>query len=180
MLLAVAILWHMAVLAPLQHRVAPLIDYQPRASDGIACFLGYYAPVPRGGLRSNPGGRPKGTTGIKHKSTITKEQARDALRQIVIDNLQRLVDAQLSNATGIKYLVARHKKSGKFVRLTQDLTDKILDGQDDAHDSVEMWTKDPNVSAFTDLLNRALDKPKEQEQELQVHGKMIIEIAKGW
>ena len=35
-----------------------------------------------------------------------------------------------------------------------------------------MWEKDPSVQAFADLLNRALDKPKEQEQEvkLQVEG----------
>jgi hypothetical protein len=30
------------------------------------------------------------------------------------------------------------------------------------------------VQAFTDLMNRALDKPKEQEQELEVKGALRI------
>jgi hypothetical protein len=33
---------------------------------------------------------------------------------------------------------------------------------------VEVWTKDPSTPAFTDLLNRAIDKPKEQQQEFGV------------
>ena len=38
------------------------------------------------------------------------------------------------------------------------------------HDQVEIWAKDPSVQAFSDLLNRAIDKPKEQPQELQHSG----------
>ena len=30
-------------------------------------------------------------------------------------------------------------------------------------DIVEVWAKDPNVQAFTDLMNRALGKPATQE-----------------
>ena len=32
----------------------------------------------------------------------------------------------------------------------------------------EIWTRDPDTSAFTDLMNRALDKPKEQPFEHNV------------
>jgi hypothetical protein len=131
--------------------------------------------MPRGGLRSNPGGRPKGTTGIKQVQTIKKEEARDALRQLVLQKMEQLVDAQLSNATGIKYLVRRDAKSGKFLRVTADMLDQQTDD-----DLIEMWEKEPSVQSFTDLMNRALDKPKEQEQEVTVAGKLVIEIAKGW
>ena len=131
--------------------------------------------MPRGGLRSNPGGRPKGTTGIKQAQTISKEAARDALRQLVLAKMEQLVEAQLANATGLKYLVRRDAKTGKFLRVTADMLDEQTD-----EDRIEMWEKEPHVGAFTDLLNRALDKPKEQEQEVAVTGKLIIEIAKGW
>jgi hypothetical protein len=89
--------------------------------------------------------------------------------------MSELVDAQLSNATGIKYLVRRDAKSGKFLRVTADMLDQQTDD-----DLIEMWEKEPSVQSFTDLMNRALDKPKEQEQEVTVAGKLVIEIAKGW
>jgi len=130
--------------------------------------------MPRGGARPNSGPK-KGTKYGPQQETITKEQARDALRQLVLAKMQPMVEAQLAHAQGLKYLVRRDKGSGKFVRVTANM----LDNQTD-EDVIEMWEKEPNVPAFTDLLNRALDKPKEQEQELQVHGKLVIEISKGW
>jgi hypothetical protein len=35
---------------------------------------------------------------------------------------------------------------------------------------IEVWEKDPNVQAFMDLMNRCIDKPKEQKQEVEVAG----------
>jgi hypothetical protein len=35
-------------------------------------------------------------------------------------------------------------------------------------------TKDPSVQSFTDLMNRALDKPKEQEQEIDLHAELVL------
>lgn len=127
--------------------------------------------MPRGGKRQGSG-RPPGAQNV---ATISKEQARDALRELVLSKMSQLVDAQLANATGLKYLVRRDAKSGKFVRVTADM----LDNQTD-EDRIEMWEKEPSVQSFTDLMNRALDKPKEQEQEVTVAGKLVIEIAKGW
>ena len=75
-----------------------------------------------GGARPNSG-VPKG---YKHAKTITKEQAREALRTVVIRELEPLVQAQLDN-----------------------------------------------TQAFTDLMNRALDKPTEQVQ-LQEEGAIEI------
>lgn len=123
--------------------------------------------MPRGGPRPNSG--PK--KGSKHQATISKEQARDALRQIVLARMATLVGAQLANAEGLKYLVVRDKKTGKFLRVTEAMA-RAKSGQNapDSEETIEVWEKDPSVPAFTDLLNRALDKPKEQEQELKLTG----------
>lgn len=126
--------------------------------------------MPRGGARPNTG--PK--KGSKHASTISKEQARDALRQIVLAEMRDLTAAQIAHAKGLKYLVARHKATGKFERLSEDQTKKILAGEESDHVVIEVWEKDPSVQAFTDLMNRALDKPKEQEQEVQANVSLVI------
>jgi hypothetical protein len=42
--------------------------------------------------------------------------------------------------------------------------------------------KDPSTAAFTDLMNRAFDKPKEQEQDITLthDGPLVIRIEKPW
>ncbi len=35
-------------------------------------------------------------------------------------------------------------------------------------ETIEVWEKDPSVQAFTDLMNRALDKPADPAQQLDV------------
>ena len=108
------------------------------------------------------GGMP---AGHKTAKTIEKEAARSALRQIVLEQMRPLVEAQIANAMGIKYLVLRDKRTGKFTKLTKEAADKLLEANDD--DSlalVEVWEKDPSVQAFTDLMNRAIDKPIEQQE----------------
>lgn len=117
-----------------------------------------------GGARKGAG-KPKGT---KWASTITKEAARDALRQIVLAEMPALTAAQISHAKGLSYLVGRDR-TGKFKKLTSDEADKALAGESE-FTLVEVWEKDPSVQAFTDLMNRALDKPKEQEQEIKLTG----------
>lgn len=122
-----------------------------------------------GGKR--PGaGRPKG------KVTLEKEEARAFLREMVIANLGPLVESQLANARGLKYLIARDKKSGKFRRLGE--ADAALAGDSDS-EVVEVWEKDPNVSAFTDLLNRTLDKPTEHvEMDANLKGGLVFKWEK--
>lgn len=105
----------------------------------------------RGGYR--PGaGRKKGP------QTLEKEALRLLVREKVAANLGRLIDAQLSHACGIHYLVVREKVSGKFVRVARGRAEKL----DPAQEIIEIWEKDPSVQAFTDLLNRTIDKPAEQ------------------
>lgn len=114
----------------------------------------------RGGAR--PGaGMPKG---YKTRKTLDKEAARAALRELVVAQLRPLVDAQVANAMGLKYLVVREKSSGKFLRVSE-IAAKAAQGEE----IIEVWEKDPCVQAFTDLMNRALDKPAEQEQQVSLH-----------
>ena len=61
----------------------------------------------------------------------------------------------------------RDTKTGKFLRVTAPMAKAKL-GEDE--EIIEVWEKDPSVQAFTDLLNRALDKPKEQGQEIKLTG----------
>ena len=130
-----------------------------------------------GGTGARGRGRPPGS---KNKATLDKEAAREVVRQRVTERLDSLLEAQFANAEGIKYLVGRQKNSGKFVRLNQEQVEAALSGEDSEYVQLEVWEKDPSVQAFTDLLNRALDKPKEQEQEHKVDGTLTITIKKPW
>lgn len=128
------------------------------------------AKAQHGGVR-NGSGRPKGSL---NPATYTKEAARDALRQIVLREMDALAAAQISHAKGLSYLVGRDK-TGKFKKLTSDEADRALAaGGESEFTLVEVWEKDPSVQAFTDLMNRALDKPKEQEQDVNVQADLAF------
>ena len=109
-----------------------------------------------GGKR--PGsGRPKGSISA---STRSKLEAREYARQRIIEALDPMLDAQIANAQGLKYLIVRNAKTGKFERVSKEQMDKLLEsGDDEGLEKLEIWDKDPSVPAFSDLLNRALDKP---------------------
>lgn len=122
--------------------------------------------MPRGGKRAGAG-RKKG------QNTLQKEAAREVVRQQVFKQLSPLLKAQISNALGLKYLVVRDKKTGKFLRVTESMA-KARQALTESEEIVEVWEKDPSVQAFTDLMNRALDKPKEQEQAITVTGEVTL------
>ena len=130
--------------------------------------------MPKGGARPNSGPK-KGTIYGPNKATISKEQAREALRQIVLREMEGLVASQMAHAKGLSYLVGRDK-AGKFKKLTSEEADKALTGESE-YTTVEVWEKDPSVQAFTDLMNRALDKPKEQEQDINANVALSIKWA---
>lgn len=115
--------------------------------------------VAKGGTRI--GGKPKG---YKAQRTLDKMAAREFVRQRVTAALGPLIDAQVANAQGLKYLVTRDKRTGKFIRVTEAMARRKQDpeAEDDNEEIIEVWEKDPSVQAFSDLLNRALDKPAEQ------------------
>jgi quinol monooxygenase YgiN len=93
---------------------------------------------------------------------MAKEAAREKVRQAITAHLDVLINAQLANACGLQYLVYRDKQTGKFERV------RSLEDVDQDAEVIEVWEKDPSVQAFTDLLNRAIDRPKEQVQEIEI------------
>jgi len=113
--------------------------------------------------------------GVKYAKTLAKEQAREVARQLITRQLEPLIASQIANAQGIKYLVVRDKSTGKFLRVPESAATKL----NPQEETIEIWEKDPSVQAFTDLLNRALDKPAEQKQEHEHSGaiRIIHELA---
>lgn len=123
-------------------------------------------------------GRPPGS---KNKATIKaefdKEQLRLVVRERIAAEIGPMLDAQIANAKGIKFLMARARKGGKFVRLTQEMVEAIQSGQDTQHELIEVWEKDPSVQAFTDLLNRTIDKPTDH---VETTGDSTISLKIAW
>ena len=76
------------------------------------------------------------------------------------------------NVLGIRHLMMRDPKTGKFERITGDA--KQIDKALKTKTAFWIYTKDPNAQAFTDLLNRALDKPSEHVQVTGDGGPLII------
>lgn len=113
--------------------------------------------MPRGGKRPNSG--PK--KGAIYKPTRDKALAREALRAIIDKHMEAMTEAQIKNATGIKYLVKRAKAGGKFEKVGADELEAVLRGQDEDRLILEVWEKEPSVPAFTDLMNRHLDRAAE-------------------
>jgi hypothetical protein len=116
----------------------------------------------RGGVKT--GGRTKGTP---NKRTLDKIEAREAARKVITEALRPILDAHISSAKGIRQFVTRNKKTGKFEIVTSpERVAAALNSEDE--DSGEFWTHAPNVPAASLLLGYALDKPKEQEQTINL------------
>ncbi len=110
----------------------------------------------------------------------SKAAIRDAYRAMVMPQLAPIIDAQIAKAKGVKHLVVR-MPDGKFKRIGE-MTPESLDAVlAEGGERVEIWLRDPDMSATTDLLNRTMDKPKEQEQEVIVHdGDKILARLDAW
>jgi len=119
--------------------------------------------LPHGGAR--PGaGRKKGFDALRQH---------ERLREMFVKAQDEMVDAQIAAAKGLKYLVARDKKGGKFKHLTEAEAKAILNGQDTERYIVEEWEKPPSTRAFADLINRVLGKATEFV-DASVSGKLEI------
>ena len=125
----------------------------------------------RKGEHVRTGGKPKG---YKAPATRTKDAMREYVRKRVAAELGPMLDAQIAHAKGLQYLVTRDKKTGKFVRVGPAMASQLK------HESIQVWEKDPSIAAFTDLANRAMDKPAEQVQAVAVAGRLEIVVKKPW
>lgn len=113
------------------------------------------------------GGRPKGTGHLRKPDLArrwSKEVAREVARRKITEGLLPLIEAQMAHAQGIGHLYRRDKK-GRYTRVEvqADIDAVLARGLRKDADGSTYWifAKDPSVQAFTDLLNRALDKPTE-------------------
>ena len=108
------------------------------------------------------GGRPKGSLGPEQ---LDKIAMRERITARVNQRIDEMVDAQIDNALGIKYLVTRDKRTKKFIRVGPAMASRANE------ETIEVWQKDSSVPAFTDLMNRAIDKPAGQPTQLEHAGK---------
>lgn len=124
-----------------------------------------------GGARPGSGRKP----GVKLPATLAKEAARDAYRAYMAQHMDAIMGAQVRQAMGLFHLMLRDPDTGQFTRIESSGDDAVDKATIDAAVSLgksRVWisTKDPNQQALTDILNRYLDKPAEQEQTVNVKG----------
>jgi hypothetical protein len=97
--------------------------------------------------------------GTKTRKTLAKEEARELARQLITERMRPMIEAQIRHATGISHLFLR-RADGTFAR--SDDPEAILAALNSGDEtSYYIFTKDPSVQAFTDLMNRAIGKPAE-------------------
>jgi len=92
---------------------------------------------------------------------------------MVMEQMQPMLRAQIAHAQGIGHVFTRDK-AGKFTKIEDAAQAEQLLTQGTEGTDYWIFMKDPSVQAFTDLMNRALDKPKEQEQEIRVTGELEL------
>ena len=115
-------------------------------------------PGPTARENGKKGGRPKGA---KAKKTLEKEIARARLRELVHQEFDKLIEAQIRTALGVRHFVLR-EPDGKFKRVTTPATiTRILNAPPGKYEFHDIWVRDPNTAAFKDLMDRAFDKPSE-------------------
>jgi hypothetical protein len=113
--------------------------------------------MPRGGKRPGAGTKP----GRRWQSTMEKALAREETRKYIQQHIPAMLRAQIANAIGIGHLYTRDKK-GKFARIEDEAQiDKLLSEGEEGK-TYWIFAKDPSTQAFSDLMNRAIDKPAEQ------------------
>jgi hypothetical protein len=94
------------------------------------------------------------------------------VRCYISEHLGEFLNAMAANVVGIKHMMMRDPKTGKFERVTGDA--KQIDKALKTKTAFWIYTKDPNVQAFTDLLNRVIDKPAEHIQVAGADGGPLV------
>lgn len=125
--------------------------------------------MPRGGKRPGAGTKK----GRRWASTMEKALAREETRKYIQQHIPAMLRSQIAHAIGIGHVYTRDKK-GKFSRIEDEAhIDRLLsEGKQDQ--DYWIFAKDPSTQAFTDLMNRAIDKPAEQPQEVKLTGEVTI------
>ena len=119
-------------------------------------------------------GRPKG--GKNHR-TIYKENAARIASEMILKELEPMINAQIAHAKGIDHFFLRDPRTKEFVQVTEPSTIQAALNKGEKDSYYWIRTKDPNVQAFTDLMNRALGKPIDS---IEVAGKSGGPIKVKW
>lgn len=125
--------------------------------------------MPRGGKREGSG-RPSGR---RNNATLSKEQQREHLREMLTAHMQPVAESLVSRCKGVRYFVTRNKKTGKFELVTDPKRVlAALNSEDD--ESGEFYTDKPDTAAIKEFFDRTVDKAKEQEQDLNLRGALRL------
>ena len=104
-------------------------------------------------------------------AVIAADQAEQSLTGLdkllaagVMQNLTPIVRGLMAKATGINHMMLRDPENGQWVRLTSQEQIEAALNAPGAEEGKTFWihTKDPDVQAASDLLNRAIGKPVEE------------------
>mgnify|MGYP001309500473 CR=1 FL=1 len=114
---------------------------------------------PRPGMKR--GGKPKGYIFPK---TLEKLEGKARLRELVLRNLDPIVLGLIAKARGVNHMMLRDPETGQWVRLTEVEQIEAALNAPGAEEGKTFWvhTKDPDVAAASDILNRAIGKPIEE------------------
>lgn len=107
------------------------------------------------------GGIQKGTILPK---TLLKLEGKARLRELVLSELDPIVRGLIAKAKGVNHMMLRDPETGQWVRLTEQEQIEAALNAEGAEEGKTFWihTKDPDVQAAADLLNRAIGKPIEE------------------
>lgn len=107
------------------------------------------------------GGMPKGHITAK---VIEKLEGKARLRELVLAELDPIVRGLIAKAKGVNHMMLRDPESGQWIRLTEQEQIEAALNAEGAEEGKTFWihSKDPDVQAAADLLNRAIGKPIEE------------------
>jgi hypothetical protein len=113
--------------------------------------------------------------GTKYAPTLAREAAEAHYRARVAERFDRMIDAQMETAAGIKEFVYRDE-AGRF---------KVIDDPDELQarinlgQAIEIFARLPSTQAQTDMLNRLMGRAKEQPKNLNISSTLnVVDILR--
>ena len=123
------------------------------------------------GVKGGPqegSGRPKGR---KNQKTLDLEWERELIRRQILNRIGPVTDAQLDHAAGVMYIALRNP-DGTYTRATN--TQQVDAALAVGETAFKFFTQAPNPQAYSTLMAYAIDRPKEQKQEVEVSGSIDL------